>query len=98
MKTYYLLVTDRIIDDSDLKLAFEIANGCSAEKDPDLFGKWKSSILHFNVAQTYDNVTDKDIETFVNFGAPVLATMAYRDLHGCSLMEAKEHIDKLRGR
>jgi len=90
------LNTGRVVDDCDLRLAFEIETGLLPQNEPDIFERWMRRVAEMSFEKIFGNIDDRAIEEIAKSGYKAKAILAYRDLHGCSIRQAKDYVDCLR--
>ena len=89
---YYLLVTGRIVTEHDLRTAYEICIGSVPGIHPGHYEEWKHS-THGIVRSIPKN--EISIKQLLKGSCKVEAIKAYRDMHKCTLREAKEAVDNI---
>ena len=89
---YYLLTTERIITENDLRLAYEICCGNTSNRNPEHYEKWIHTTLGIVRSIPKNEI---DVEQLAKGGCKVEAVKMYRAKNCCTLREAKEAIDKM---
>lgn len=89
---YYLLITGRIVTERDLRMAYEICNGCTPGIHPGHYEEWIHSI--YGIRKSIPK-NEMSIAQLVKSGNKVEAVKLYREINKCSLFEAKEAVDKM---
>ena len=89
---YYILVTGRIVTEHDLRKSYEICTGKLPDFNPEHFKEWAQSTMGIVRSVPKDEVTVKQL---VRGNCKVEAIRKYKAMHGCTLREAKEAIDKM---
>lgn len=89
---YYLLVSGRIVTERDLRTAYEICKGCAPGVHPGHYEEWMHSIHGIIRSIPRDEIT---IEQLLRGDCKVEAIKLYRDVHGCTLREARDAINKM---
>lgn len=96
MDNYYLLSTGRIVSESDINMAFEIATGLDRNDNVDLFERWKRALLNFQIILETIQPSKHLIECCVKNGQMVKAVMLFRYLYGGTLAEVKDKVYKIK--
>ena len=91
---YYILSTGRIVRDSDMSTAFEITTGLRVNDNMGMFKRWKNRISTISV-ESVPKVDDNLVRACVKARQFATAAIAYREIHRCTLSEAKEKIDNM---
>lgn len=94
-RNFYYLMQGGVVTDNDLIKAFEITTGNRYEESVQSYTKWHEWITSTFVYKI-ENPDDSTVKDFVNNGHTVMAVILYRELHKCTLAEAKEYIDSLK--
>ena len=94
---YYRLTTGRIIDEYNLRTAFEITTGLSSISNEAMYSRWKNRIMTLSVEKVMRPCL-ATIEEIIDCGQIILAMKVYRDLYNTSLPEAREAVYKMAGR
>jgi hypothetical protein len=89
---YYVLITGRIVTERDMRTAYEICNGSRPGIHPGHYEKWMHSIYGVVRSIPKDEIT---IEQLVRGNCKIDAIKKYKVMHGCSLSEARDAIDKM---
>ena len=89
---YYLLVTGRIVTERDLRTAYEICTGSVPGIHPGHYEEWIHSV-HGIIRSIPKN--EISVKQLLRGNCKVEAIKLYRDIHNCSLREAKEAVDKM---
>lgn len=89
---YYLLVTDRIVTEQDLRMAYEISCGSIPGIHPGHYEEWKKEAYGIVRSIPENEIT---VEQLVEGKCLTCAVKKYSKLNGCSIQEAKEAICKL---
>lgn len=89
---YYHLVTDRIVTEHDLRVAYEIACGSIPGIHPGHYEEWKQNVHGIIRSIPEDEIT---VEQLVKGKCLAQAVRQYRKINSCSVQEAKEAIYKL---
>ena len=89
---YYLLVTDRIVTEYDLRFAYEITCGSFPGIHPGHYEKWKQEAYGIVRSIPEEEIT---VEQLVEGKCLVAAVEKYSKLYSCSIQEAQEAIYKL---
>jgi hypothetical protein len=91
-RMYYLLVSGRIITERDLRMAYEICKGCVPGVHPGHYEEWMHSVHGIIRSIPKNEITIKQL---LKGDCKVEAIKTYRDMHKCTLREAKEAVDKI---
>lgn len=89
---YYLLVTGRIVTEHDLRRAYEICNGCVPGVHPGHYEEWIHSIHGIIRSIPRNEITIKQL---LKGDCKIEAIKLYRDMHDCTLSEARDAINKM---
>lgn len=89
---YYVLLTGRIVTEYDMRKAYEICNGSAPDVHPGHYEKWMRSIIGVMRSIPKDEAT---VEQLARGNCKVEAIRKYKAIHGCTLREAKEAVDKM---
>lgn len=89
---YYLLVTGRIVTERDLRTAYEICVGSVPGIHPGHYEEWIHSVHGIIRSIPKDEIS---VEQLLKGNCKVEAIKTYRDMHKCTLREAKEAVDKI---
>jgi hypothetical protein len=89
---YYLLVTDRIVTEHDIRVAYEIACGSIPGIHPGHYEEWKKEVYGIIRSIPEDEIT---VEQLIKGKCLSQAVMKYSKINGCSIQESKEAICKL---
>lgn len=89
---YYLLITGRIVTERDLRTAYEICIGSVPGIHPGHYEEWMHSV-HGIIRSIPKN--EISVAQLVKGHCKVEATLLYRELHNCTLREAKEAVDNI---
>lgn len=94
---YYQLRNGNIVSEYEIHKAFEICTGETYHCDSAAYSKWLYSMLGKSIvcAMTEETV---DIKQFLKGNNVVAAVRLYRDVHGCTLREAKDAIDTIKAK
>ena len=92
---YYQLRNGNIVDEFALHKAFEIATGEVFHYSSTAYSKWLYSLLGNSIVKVMRE-TEIDMMQFIKGNYIIGAVRLYREMHGCTLREAKEAIDKMR--
>ena len=92
---YYQLRNGNIVAEYELHKAFEICTGETYHYDSVAYSKWLYSLLGNSIVKAMRD-TDVDMMQFLKGNNIVAAVRLYRNSHDCTLLEAKEAIDKIR--
>ena len=92
---YYTLRSGRIVDSYEVQKAFEICTGETYRYDSKAYSKWLYSMLGKSITKA-SHETEIDIEQFLKGNNVVAAIRLYRDIHGCTIREAKDAIDAIK--
>ena len=87
---YFLLTTGRIVTERDLHTAYEICFGKVPGANPGHYKNWIYSISGIVRSIPKNEIS---IEQLLEGSCKVEAVKAYRDMHKCTLREAKEAVD-----
>lgn len=94
-KLYYTLRNGSLVTEYSVHKAFEIYTGKSYLEDSKGYSKWLHSLLGKSIVKVMKE-SELDVEQFVRSNNIITAVRAYRAKHGCTLIEAKEAIYKIR--
>ena len=89
---YYLLATGRIVTERDLRTAYEICMGSVPGTHPGHYEEWTHSIYGIVRSIPKNEIT---IQQLLRGNCKVEAIIVYRDMHNCTLREAKEAVDRI---
>ena len=92
---YYQLRNGNIVDEYDVHKAFEICTGETYHYESIAYAKWLYSMLGNSIIKAMRE-TEVDIAQFIKGNNIIAAVRLYRDVHNCTLREAKDAIDKMR--
>jgi ribosomal protein L7/L12 len=92
---YYQLRNGNIVAEYELHKAFEICTGETYHYESVTYSKWLYSLLGNSIVKAMRE-TEVDIMQFLKGNNIVAAVRLYRNSHDCTLLEAKEVIDKIR--
>lgn len=92
---YYTLRNGNIVAEYEVHKAFEICTGETYHYDSIAYSKWLYAMLGKSIIKAMTE-TEVDIEQFLKGNNVVAAVRLYRDIHGCTLREAKDAIDSMR--
>lgn len=92
---YYTLRNGKIVDEYDLKKAYEIVSGKMFIDDAVGYSKFLYGLCGGSVVKAM-NESDVSIEELIHGNAIIQAVRLYREKNGCGLREAKEAVDKIR--
>lgn len=92
---YYQLRNGKIVDEYDVYKAYEIATGNTFEYDSADFAKWLHSMLGNSIVEVIKE-TEIDIVRLIKGGNILAAVRTYRNMHDCTLREAKEKVEEMR--
>ena len=93
METYYKSDKTGYYAATAVKNAFEITEGKTASEYPNDYRDWLNGLIASGKLHSIDKLDDAVIEDMAR-SRRCVAYMAYRDLHGCTLVEAKLHVDE----
>ena len=92
---YYTLRNGNIVSEYDIHKAFEICTGETYHYDSSAYAKWLYSMLGKSIIKA-NTETEVDIEQFIKGNNTVAAVRLYREVHNCTLREAKDAIDTIK--
>lgn len=92
---YYTLRNGNIVAEYELHKAFEICTGETYHYDSTAYSKWLYSLLGKSIIKA-NTETEVDIEQFIKGNNIVAAVRLYRNVHGCTLHEAKYAVDEIK--
>ena len=92
---YYQLRNGKIVDQYDVYKAYEIATGNAFDYFSADFSKWLYSMLGESIVKAMKE-TEVDLMQFIKGNNIIAAVRLYREIHGCSLREAKDAVDAIR--
>ena len=92
---YYQLRNGNIVAEYELHKAFEVCTGETYHYESVAYSKWLYSLLGNSIVKAMRD-TDVDMMQFLKGNNIVAAVRLYRNSHDCTLLEAKEAIDKIR--
>ena len=98
-RLYYFLSNGHVVDRNAIEMAFMVCHGYCPEPDDAKFLNWLYGRLGYSIVRvaTAIDFTPDDLKRLANNYSSVMAIKIYRDQTECSLREAKEHIDSIRG-
>ena len=94
-RLYYTLRNGSVVPEYSVHQAFEIYTGKSYYEDSKGYSKWIHSLLGKSIVKVMKE-RELDVEQLVRSKNIIAAVRAYRTKHDCTLIEAKEAIDKIR--
>ena len=92
---YYQLRNGNIVAEYELHKAFEICTGETYHYDSVAYSKWLYSLLGNSIIKAMRE-TEVDMMQFLKGNNIVAAVRLYRNSHNCTLLEAKEAVDKIK--
>lgn len=92
---YYTLRNGKIVSEYDVQKAFEICTGETFHYDSKAYSNWLYSMLGKSITRAM-NEKEIDIIQFIKGENILGAIRLYREIHNCTLREAKDAIDAMR--
>lgn len=93
---YYILRSGTLVDEYDLQKAYEINTGNCYRYDDPAYSRWLYSLCGNSIISVKKDC-EMTIDDFLASGSVIKAVREYRKRNGCTLREAKEAVDKMRG-
>ena len=94
MFKYYKLRSGRIVAEELIRTAFEIETGFKWYQDEQMFNRYKARLMTSSIVEVIIP-NDELIKKLVIEGHRIKATVIYRDLHNCTVQDAREKIDEI---
>lgn len=88
---FYKLANGYIEEEGKIKTAFLITTGHSPDKDQALYQRFVSDLCADGLAQE----VSPTVGDLLRSGNKVYATALYREESGCTLLEARKHIEEM---
>ena len=92
---YYKLANGNWVDRYDIETAFYISTGAKYTADSKKFICWLFPLLGESILAVKRGDDPKLISELLKSGQKVKAMKVYKDLHNCTLAEAKEVIERM---
>ena len=92
---YYKLANGNWVDRYDIETAFYISTGAKYTTDSKEFVRWLFSLLSESILAVKKGDDPELIAELLKSGQKVRAIKVYKDLHDCTLAEAKEAIERM---
>ena len=90
---YYKLANGNWVDRYDIETAFYISTGAKYTADSKEFVRWLFPLLGESILAVKKGDDPKLIEELLKSRQKIKAIKVYKDLHNCTLAEAKEAVE-----
>lgn len=94
MNLYYKLANGNWVSRYDIEMAFYISTGAKYTTDGKEFVRWLFPLLGESILAVEKADNPELITELLKSRQKIMAMRVYRDLHDCTLTEAREAIDK----
>lgn len=95
MNLYYKLANGNWVDRYDIERAFYISTGAKYTTDSKKFVRWLFSLLGESVLAVKRADDPKLVAELLKSGQKVMAMKVYKDIHNCTLKEARDTIERM---
>ena len=95
MNLYYKLANGNWVDRYDIERAFYISTGAKYTTDSKEFVRWLFSLLGESVLAVKRADDPKLVAELLKSGQKVMAMKVYKDIHNCTLKEARDTIERM---
>lgn len=95
MKLYYKLANGNWVDRYDIEMAFYISTGAKYATDGKKFVRWLFPLLGESIIAVKKADDPKLIEELLKSRQKIMAMKVYKDIHDCTLKEAREAIERM---
>ena len=95
MNLYYKLANGNWVDRYDIERAFYISTGAKYTTDSKEFVRWLFSLLGESVLAVKRADDPKFVAELLKSGQKVMAMKVYKDIHNCTLKEARDTIERM---
>lgn len=92
---YYKLANGFWVDRDDIKQAFYISTGRKYSTDSKEFVRWLFPLLGKSIVSVKRSDDPELITELLNCGQKVFAMKVYKDIHDCTLKEARDAIERM---
>ena len=95
MNLYYKLAKGNWVDRYDIETAFYISTGAKYTTDSKEFASWLFPLLGESILAVKKVDDPELIEELLKSRQKIRAIKVYKDIHNCTLAEAKEAIERM---
>ena len=95
MNLYYKLANGNWVDRYDIERAFYISTGAKYTTGSKEFVRWLFSLLGESVLAVKRADDPKLFAELLKSGQKVMAMKVYKDIHNCTLKEARDTIERM---